>query len=54
MKYKIYITQIWTHSEVIHAESEDEAYEIACDIACDIEPSKMLFGKDYIEVEEVR
>ena len=54
MKYRIYITQTWTHSDIIEASSVDEAYEIAGNISCDIDPKDMCYGDDYIEVEEVR
>lgn len=56
MKYRIYITQTWSFTDVIEAESLDDAMEKAGEIAADIDPitGDMTFGDDYVEVEEVR
>ena len=56
MKYRIYITQTWSFTDVIEAGSLDDAMEKAGEIAVDIDPitGDMTFGDDYVEVEEVR
>lgn len=56
MKYKVYISQVWTFTTEIDAPNKETAEEIAGDIAVEIDPMKgiMTFGQEYVEVEEVK
>lgn len=51
MKYKVYISEVWTYSTVIDAESQDEAEVIASDISMDLGIDDMSFCDGTVEVE---
>ena len=60
MRYKVYISQVWSYSTEIEADSREEADAIAGEIASDISHKtnnplrRMKFGDEYIEVEPIK
>lgn len=60
MRYKVYISQVWTYSTEIEADSREEADSIAGEIANDVTPKcnnplrRMTFGDEYVEVKPVK
>lgn len=56
MKYKVYISQVWSYTKVIEAGSRAEADEEAERIADGMTPanSPMQYGDTYVEVEEIK
>ena len=60
MRYKVYVSQVWSYSTVIEADSREEADGIAGEIAQDISPKcnnplrRMTFGDEYVEVEPIK
>ena len=68
MKYKVYISQVWTYSTFIEAKNREEADNIAGEIAQEITPNynnvyfengrrmtrHMVFVDEYVEVEPVK
>ena len=56
MKYKVYISQVWSYTKVIEADSRAEADEEAERIAADMTPanSPMAYGDTYVEVEVIK
>ena len=55
MRFKVYISQVWTYTKEIEADNKEMADEIAGDIAAQIDPMKgiMRFGEDYVDVEPI-
>lgn len=56
MKYKVYISQVWTYTAEVEADSRADADEQAERIAADMTPanSPMRYGDTYVEVEEIK
>ena len=56
MKYKVYISQVWSYTKEIDANSRTEADEVAERIADGMTPanSPMQYGDTYVEVEEIK
>ena len=56
MKYKVYISQVWTYTKIIEAGSRAEADAEAERIAADMTPanSPMQYGDTYVEVEVIK
>ena len=58
MRYKVYISQVWSYSTEIEADSREEADSIAGKIAEEVVPSsiirQMTFGDEYVEVEPIK
>lgn len=56
MKYKVYISQVWTYTTEIEADSKEQAQDIAGYIAEDVSPQNdnMRFGEERVEVEEMK
>ena len=56
MKYKVYISQVWTYTKEIEAGSRAEADAEAERIAADMTPanSPMQYGDTYVEVEVIK
>lgn len=56
MKYKVYISQVWTYTTEIEADSKEQAQDIAEYIAEDVSPQNdnMRFGEERVEVEEMK
>lgn len=61
MRYKVYISQVWTYSTEIEADSREEADAIAGEIANEVTPKntsnplrRMAFGDQYVEVEPIK
>lgn len=58
MKYKVYISQVYSYTTEIEADSRAEADAIAGEIASEVTPSsiirRMTFGDEYVEVEPIK
>lgn len=56
MRYKVYISQVWTHTTEIEADGRAEADKEAERIADGMTPanSPMTYGDTYVEVEEIK
>ena len=56
MRYKVYISQVWTYTTEVEADSRADADALAGDIANNMTPmdSPMKFGDEYVEVEMVK
>ena len=56
MRYKVYISQVWTYTTEVEAETRAEADEKAERVAADMTPanSYMQFGDQYVEVEAIK
>lgn len=56
MRCKVYISQVWTYTTEIEAESQEQAQGIAEYIAEDVSPQNdnMRFKSERIEVKEVK
>jgi hypothetical protein len=56
MKYRVYISQVWSFTKEIEADSRAEADEEAERIAEGMTPanSPMQYGDTYVEVEAIK
>ena len=56
MKYKVYISQVWSYTKEIEATSRAEADILAERIAENITPANgpMTYGDTYVEVEKIK
>jgi len=56
MRYKVYISQVWTYTTEVEAETRAEADDKAEKVAADMTPanSYMQFGDQYVEVEAIK